>query len=67
MGLAPRDILFVGDSPFDREAARRAGCPAVLLTTGTHREKELAALDPLAVLGSLSELGDFLRESGRVR
>jgi HAD superfamily hydrolase (TIGR01509 family) len=67
MGLAPRDLLFVGDSPFDREAARRAGCPVVLLTTGTHREKELAALDPLAVMGSLSELGDFLRESGRVR
>ncbi|MGC8528920.1 MAG: HAD family hydrolase [Leptospirillia bacterium] len=62
MGLAPRNILFVGDSPFDREAARRAGCPVVLLTTGTHQEKELASLDPLAVLGSLTEMEGVLRE-----
>ncbi len=67
MGVAPRDLLFVGDSPFDREAGRRAGCPVILLTTGTHQEKELAALDPLVVLKSLSDVEKWVRESGRVR
>ena len=67
MGVVPGDLLFVGDSPFDREAGRRAGCPVILLTTGTHREKELLALDPLAVVNSLSEVGVWFRESGRGR
>ena len=67
MGVAPRDLLFVGDSPFDREAGRRAGCPVILLTTGTHQEKELAALDPIAVVDSLWEVERWIRESGRVR
>lgn len=46
LGTSPGKTLFVGDSPYDFGAARAAGIPIALLPTGTHREKELANLEP---------------------
>jgi len=34
LGIAPRDLLMVGDGPADLAAARSAGCPAALVTWG---------------------------------
>ena len=39
MGIAPEDCLVFEDTPAGAEAARRAGCPIILLTT-THRPEE---------------------------
>jgi HAD superfamily hydrolase (TIGR01509 family) len=68
MGVALSQILFVGDSPFDFEAARAAGIPICLLTTGTHGPDELRALTPDLLFDSLKELEEwFFRESGMDR
>jgi HAD superfamily hydrolase (TIGR01509 family) len=68
MGVPTRDILFVGDSPFDFLAARAAGVRVCLLTTGTHSREELSALSPDLLFDGLDELGQwFFRESDRVR
>ncbi len=67
MNVPPSRILFVGDSPFDLEAGRRAGCPVVLLSTGTHTAAELAALRPDSVEESLSGVLTWIRGSGRDR
>jgi HAD superfamily hydrolase (TIGR01509 family) len=63
----PENLLFVGDSPFDFLAARKAGCRICLLTTGTHRRVELAPLRPDLLFDSLDELGEWLREPDRGR
>ncbi len=67
MEIPPSRTLFVGDSPFDLEAGRRAGCQVVLLSTGTHTEEELVALLPESVEKNLSGVLEWIRGSGRVR
>ncbi len=67
MGISPGSLLFVGDSPFDFTAARKAGSRICLLTTGTHRQSELSGLDPDLLFDSLDELGVWIREPGTVR
>ncbi len=67
LDVPPENLLFVGDSPFDFSAARKAGSPICLVTTGTHRREELARMEPDLLFDSLHELGDWLREPGRVR
>ncbi len=62
---SPDNLLFVGDSPYDYMAARKAGCRICLLTTGTHRRDSLAPLAPDLLFDSLGELGRWLRELGR--
>ncbi|MDA8111516.1 MAG: HAD family hydrolase [Nitrospiraceae bacterium] len=67
MGIRPERLLFVGDSPFDFTAARKAGSRICLLTTGTHRKNELALLEPDLLFDSLEELEVWIREPGRGR
>ncbi len=44
LGLAPQNCLVFEDSPTGAEAARRAGMPAVIVTT-THTAEEFARFD----------------------
>lgn len=59
LGLPAEAALMVGDTPFDAEAARKAGVPCVLLRCGGDTEEELgqagAAVldDPQALLEAL--------------
>ncbi|MCL4485004.1 MAG: HAD family hydrolase [Nitrospirae bacterium] len=62
---APENMLFVGDSPFDLLAARKAGCRICLLTTGTHRREALITLGPDLLFDSLGDLGQWLRGPDR--
>ena len=48
--------VMVGDSPWDVEAARRAGIPAVTVLAGGYGRSELEAARPRAVVSSLVEL-----------
>jgi phosphoglycolate phosphatase-like HAD superfamily hydrolase len=41
--LAPAEVLVVGDTPRDVEAARRTGCASLAVATGRYRKKELLA------------------------
>ncbi len=51
------EAAYVGDSPFDVEAAKAAGCFAVAVTWGgLHSEERLAALEPDALVHTAEEL-----------
>lgn len=51
LGLAPADVVYVGDTPTDREAAAAAG--AYFVGFGIEGERRISALDDLALLLSL--------------
>ena len=46
LGLAPRECLYVGDSPYDIQAGRAAGCTTVAVTWGSFAPEVLAAERP---------------------
>jgi pyrophosphatase PpaX len=53
----PRDAAYVGDSPFDMQAARAAGVYAVAVTWGrVHARERLQATGPDAVVDTAEEL-----------
>ncbi|MFC4668659.1 HAD-IA family hydrolase [Seohaeicola nanhaiensis] len=54
-GGDPARCLLVGDSDTDRNTARAAGVPSVLVTFGPSGE-DMAALEPEALIGSFGEL-----------
>jgi phosphoglycolate phosphatase len=59
LGIAPRELLYVGDSALDLAAARAAGCPVVLVSYGYHhgRRPEDAGAD--AVIADIRELASL--------
>ncbi|MGE5168910.1 MAG: HAD-IA family hydrolase [Rudaea sp.] len=56
LAVTPRELLYVGDSRNDIEAARAAGCAVALVDYGYHHGTRLGDLDPDAVVGSLAQL-----------
>ncbi len=60
LGCAPEEGVFVGDTPIDAEAARRACVPFVGVLSGYATAAEFAAYAPLAVLDSVATLPPWL-------
>ena len=56
-------VAMVGDSPWDIEAAQRAGLPCVALLTGGYSERELLDAGAEIVFASLVELRERLSET----
>ena len=57
LGAEPSEAAYVGDSPFDVEAAKAAGVFAVAVTWGgIHAEERLAAHEPDAIVHDPEEL-----------
>lgn len=56
IGAAPADAVYVGDSPFDLQAASAAGCACIGVTWGAFRREALAAEDPIAIVDTPAEL-----------
>ncbi|MEX2210749.1 MAG: HAD-IA family hydrolase [Gaiellaceae bacterium] len=57
LGADPAKSAYVGDSPFDVQAAKAAGVHAVAVTWGgIHGEERLAAEEPDAIVHSAEEL-----------
>jgi phosphoglycolate phosphatase len=54
-GVAPGDMLVIGDSVNDAEAARAAGCPIFCVTYGYNEGRDVRELDVDAIVGSLAE------------
>ena len=52
----PRDVVVVGDTPFDIAAARACGARVVAVATGRPSREELAACEPDVLLDTLAEL-----------
>jgi HAD superfamily hydrolase (TIGR01549 family) len=57
------EATMVGDTPWDVEAARKAGLETVCLVTGGFSEQELRDAGAAAVFGSLEELRQRLDET----
>jgi HAD superfamily hydrolase (TIGR01549 family) len=58
-----RDAVMVGDTPWDVEAARKAGVETVCVLTGGFAEQELRDAGALAVFESVGELRERLDET----
>jgi HAD superfamily hydrolase (TIGR01549 family) len=58
-----RAAVMVGDTPWDIEAARRAGLETVCLITGGFSEQELREAGAVAVFESVQELRSRLNET----
>ena len=63
LGLAPHEVMMVGDSPHDCRAGRAAGAMAVGVTSGGATAEQLA---PFAdhVVGSIADLSGLLGKLG---
>jgi HAD superfamily hydrolase (TIGR01509 family) len=59
-GLAPEDILMVGDTPFDLDMARSAGVPSLAVGHGFYPQEALAACGPRAYAPDTAALRDIL-------
>ncbi|MDX6493332.1 MAG: hypothetical protein QOH02_1267, partial [Gaiellaceae bacterium] len=58
-----RDAAMLGDTPWDVEAARKAGIETVCLMTGGFSEQELLDAGAVAVFESIADLLDRLDET----
>lgn len=61
LGTAPAATLVVGDSRNDAAAARKAGCPVVLVTYGYNHGEPVRGVEADGYVDSLAELGALLR------
>lgn len=52
-GIEPREMLMIGDSMNDAEAARAAGCPVFCVTYGYNEGQDVRALDVDAIVPTL--------------
>src|SRR5919202_1196446 len=62
-GADPGDAVMLGDTPWDCEAAKRAGVETVALMTGGFSEQELTDAGAAAVFESLPDLLDRIEET----
>jgi len=60
-GGDPAKMVLVGDSDTDRNTAKAAGCPSILVTFGPSGE-DMAALDPEALLEDYADLPRIVAE-----
>jgi phosphoglycolate phosphatase len=54
-GIAPGEMLMIGDSVNDAQAARAAGCPVFCVTYGYNEGGDVRDLDTDAIVDSLAE------------
>jgi HAD superfamily hydrolase (TIGR01509 family) len=62
-GDAPTEAVMVGDTPWDVEAASKAGVETITVITGGFSEQELTEAGAVAVFESVSELLERLDET----
>ena len=62
LGVAPSDMLYVGDSPADIAAARAAGCPVAAVDHGYTDRARLAEARPDWIIGSIAEVAALSAE-----
>jgi phosphoglycolate phosphatase len=62
-GVAPRDMLMIGDSLNDAQAARAAGCPVFCVPYGYNEGHDVRELDVDAIVSSLIEAVGLIQKS----
>ena len=60
-GIAPAEMLMIGDSMNDAEAARAAGCPVFCVPYGYNEGRDVRVLDVDAIVGTLLEAARFIQ------
>lgn len=60
LGVAPGDMLMIGDSMNDAQAARAAGCPVFCVTYGYNEGHDVRTLDVDAIVSSLVEAAQLI-------
>ena len=65
--LKPKDVLALGDTPYDAEAAGMADIWTIGVTTGGWSRKDLLAAGCLEVYKDVGELLDHFEESALMR
>jgi HAD superfamily hydrolase (TIGR01509 family) len=67
LGLKAAEVLALGDTPWDAEAAGKAGIWTIGVTTGGWSREELLAAGCIEVYEDVGELLDHFEESALVR
>ena len=62
-GAEPSEAVMIGDTPWDVEAARRAGLPTVAVMTGGFSRAELVEAGAVAVFDSIEALREGLSDT----
>lgn len=62
-GIAPRDMLMIGDSLNDAQAARAAGCPVFCVTYGYNEGQDVRELDIDAIVASLFDATRLIQKA----
>jgi phosphoglycolate phosphatase len=60
-GVAPAQLLMVGDSVNDAQAARAAGCPVLILPYGYNEGEPIHNVDADGIVPSLLSVADCVR------
>jgi phosphoglycolate phosphatase len=63
LGVAPRDMLMIGDSVNDAQAARAAGCPVFCVDYGYNEGRDVRELDIDAIVSSLIEATRLIQKA----
>jgi phosphoglycolate phosphatase len=63
LGIAPRDMLMIGDSLNDTIAARAAGCPVFCVPYGYNEGLDVRDLDVDAIVETLFEATKLIVKS----
>ena len=61
--IEPKELLMVGDTENDSEAAHRAGSPTFIVTYGYYQGSDLAELNATAVISDLVEAANLIENS----
>jgi len=62
-GIAPHEMLMIGDSVNDAQAARAAGCPVFCVTYGYNEGRDVRTLDVDAIVASLFEATRLIQKA----
>ena len=62
-GISPGDMLMIGDSLNDAQAARAAGCPVICVTYGYNEGHDVRDLDADALVETLDEAAALVRKA----
>ncbi len=63
LGIGSREMLMVGDSVNDAQAARAAGCPVFCVTYGYNEGQDVRTLDVDAIVSSLIEATRLIQKA----
>ena len=64
-GLAPEQVLAIGDSSNDARAARAAGCPVLVVPYGYNHGEAVQTIESDGIVASLLEVAEILVKQNR--